>query len=78
MRLRELPMVVLGDAAVIRRSLRDPHAFALIFDRHFERIHRYLSRRVDTATADDLALEVFTIAFARRATYDLDRADALP
>lgn len=78
MRVRKLPTMLLSDSAVIGRSLHDPHAFALIFDRHFARIHSYLARRAGVAVADDVASEVFTVAFARRGAYDLDRTDALP
>ena len=66
------------DGRAIRRSLQDPTEFAVIFDRHFATIHRYLARRTGADTADDLAAEVFTVAFARRASYDTDRALALP
>jgi hypothetical protein len=34
------------DAAVIRRSLGEPHLFAAVFDRHFDAVHRYAERRV--------------------------------
>jgi len=66
------------DHDAIRRSLTDPPAFAAVFDRHFGTIHRYLARRAGTQVADDLASEVFTVAFARRASYELERVSALP
>lgn len=66
------------DARVIEDSWREPAAFAALFDRHFATIHRYLARRAGVDTADDLASEVFTVAFARRASYDLAHASALP
>jgi RNA polymerase sigma factor (sigma-70 family) len=65
------------DAELIAESLSDGVAFGAVFDRHFVTIHRYLARRVG-ADADDLASEVFTIAFARRHDYRLDRDSALP
>lgn len=66
------------DAEVIRRSRAEPGQFGLIFDRHFDTIHRYLARRVGPALADDLAAQTFTEAFATRARYDLERPDAAP
>ena len=56
------------DAAAIARSLADPEEFAVIFERHFDEIHRYLRRR-HPQEADELAAEVFTVAFDARARY---------
>lgn len=67
-----------SDAAVIAASRADPQAFVAIFERHFEPISRYLRRRLNRMVADELAAEVFTTAFSRRAAYDLERPDALP
>src|SRR6266542_3048650 len=66
------------DADLIRTSLREPRAFAGIFDRHFARVRGYLGRRVESEVAADLASEAFTIAFDARARFDLTRADAGP
>jgi RNA polymerase sigma-70 factor (ECF subfamily) len=66
------------DAAAISRSLTAPEAFAVIFDRHFKAIHRYLARRVGRECADDLAAHTFTVAFERRASFKLDALDARP
>jgi RNA polymerase sigma factor (sigma-70 family) len=66
------------DAAVIERSLRDPDAFAALFDRHAAAIHRYAARRLGTEAADDLMAETFTVAFQRRDRYDLAHSDAMP
>jgi RNA polymerase sigma factor (sigma-70 family) len=56
------------DASVISRSLYDSEAFATIFERHFDEIHRYLSRR-HPGEADELAAEVFVVAFDARSRY---------
>ena len=52
------PVVSVGapgdDATVIARSLSDSEAFATIFERHFDEIHRYLRRR-HPQEADELA-----------------------
>jgi RNA polymerase sigma-70 factor (ECF subfamily) len=66
------------DAIAISRSLTVPEAFAVIFDRHFKAIHRYLARRVGRECADDLAAQTFTVAFERRARFRLDAPDARP
>lgn len=74
--LRETPDP--RDNELIARSLTDPDAFAAIFDRHFGRIHRYLARRAGADAADDLASDVFVVAFDRRAGFDLAYEHALP
>ncbi len=57
-----------GDA--IAASLHDPARFAVVFDRHYEEIWSYLSRRAGRALAEELASETFVRAFAGRAGYD--------
>ena len=79
-------MIVLGeptgpsatDAAVIEQSWDEPERFEAICRRYFGRIHQYLAARVGVRIADDLAAEVFTIAFAQRQRYDLARECARP
>lgn len=66
------------DAAIVSESLRRPEAFAALFDRHFDRIHGYLSRRFGPEAAADAASETFLVAFRRRGDFDPARADALP
>lgn len=66
------------DAALIAASLDTPVAFAAVFDRHFDFVHRYLGRRVGPDIADDLASETFTTAFRVRARFDLVHIDARP
>lgn len=66
------------DAEIIVVSQSDPRQFGAIFDRHFDAIHRYLSRRVGESIADDLAAQTFTEAFAHRERYDVDRPDSRP
>jgi RNA polymerase sigma factor (sigma-70 family) len=57
-----------SDADVLARSLREPRAFELLFDRHFDAVHRYLHRRGGRDLADELAAETFALAFERRAS----------
>ena len=66
------------DAAVIEQSWAEPERFEAIFRRYFGRIHQYLAARVGGKIADDLAAEVFTVAFAQRQRYDLARDCARP
>ncbi len=65
------------DAAVILRSRDDPHAFAAVFDRHYDAVHRFLWSRVGD-DADDVAAEVFRVAFERRGDYDTAYPSAKP
>lgn len=66
------------DAEIIVVSQSDPHQFGAIFDRHFDAIHRYLSRRIGVSIADDLAAQTFTEAFVHRERYDVDQPDSRP
>ena len=66
------------DAAVIERSWAEPESFALLFDRHAARVHRYVARRLGQDLADDVVGETFLIAFRRRVEYDTTRSEALP
>jgi RNA polymerase sigma factor (sigma-70 family) len=67
-----------ADATVVERSLREPDAFAALFDRHADAIHRYAARRLGTEAADDVTAETFTVAFQRRDRYDFAYRDATP
>ncbi|TYK44982.1 sigma-70 family RNA polymerase sigma factor [Actinomadura decatromicini] len=67
-----------SDREVIGRSAREPEAFALLYDRHAPRLHRYVPRRLGDGHADDLVAETFLIAFQRRGAFDGSRAEALP
>jgi RNA polymerase sigma-70 factor, ECF subfamily len=68
----------LSDAEVIGRSLDEPEAFGLIYDRHAATVLRFLGRRVGAEVAEGLVGELFRIAFERRKTFDASRASALP
>jgi RNA polymerase sigma factor (sigma-70 family) len=67
-----------SDAEVIGRSLGEPEAFGLIYDRHAPALLRFLGRRVGARLAEDLLGELFRVAFERRKTFDASRASALP
>ena len=67
-----------SDAEVIGRSLDEPEAFGLVYDRHAATVLRFLGRRVGAQAAEGLLGELFRIAFERRKTFDAARASALP
>jgi RNA polymerase sigma factor (sigma-70 family) len=65
------------DAAVIARSMIEPEAFARVFDRHWPAIHRFCASRAG-AFGEDIAAEVFRVAFDGRDGYDARHPDAGP
>ena len=67
-----------SDAEAISRSLDQPEAFGLIYDRHAATVLRFLGRRVGAEVAEGLIGELFRIAFERRKTFDASRVSALP
>lgn len=67
-----------SDAEVIARSLVEQRAFEVIFDRHFEAVHRFAAGRVGLQDAGDVAAETFARAFGRRHRFRTDRSSALP
>ncbi|MEV4098064.1 RNA polymerase sigma factor [Streptosporangium saharense] len=64
------------DARAIEESLRLPERFAVLYDRYFPDIHRYVAGRLGTQTADDLTAEVFLAAFRGRDGFDPVRGTA--
>jgi RNA polymerase sigma factor (sigma-70 family) len=75
---KEKAMSAPSDAEVIGRSLGEPEAFGLIYDRHAATLLRFLGRRAGAKVAEGLVGELFRIAFERRKTFDATRANALP
>jgi RNA polymerase sigma factor (sigma-70 family) len=67
-----------ADNAIVERALSEPEAFTALFDRYADDVHRYVVRRLGSDAADDVTAETFTVAFARRARFDLSRPDARP
>jgi RNA polymerase sigma factor (sigma-70 family) len=68
----------MSDADDIADSWDDREAFGVIFDRYFGLVYHYLGRRVGAVKAEDLAAEVFAVAFARRHSYDVSRPSCRP
>jgi RNA polymerase sigma-70 factor (ECF subfamily) len=67
-----------SDGEVIGRSLGEPEAFGLIYDRHAATLLRFLGRRAGAKVAEGLVGELFRIAFERRKAFDASRGSALP
>jgi RNA polymerase sigma-70 factor (ECF subfamily) len=62
------------DAELIRRSRRSAEAFRALYDRHAERVHRFLARRTgDEQAAFELTAETFAAAWLSRTRFE-DRA----
>jgi hypothetical protein len=59
------------DATLIERSWTEPERFEEVFDRYYAEIHGYVSNRLGSSLADDVASETFLIAFDRRQRYDV-------
>ncbi|MEZ5376200.1 MAG: RNA polymerase sigma factor [Acidimicrobiales bacterium] len=66
-----------SDAELIAQSFDDPERFAALFERHWLALHRYCVARAGDE-GEDIAAEVFRIAFDQRERYDLERPSALP
>jgi RNA polymerase sigma-70 factor (ECF subfamily) len=67
------------DAAIIERSVRDPEAFAILYDRHAATLYRYAARRLGEDAADDIVGDTFLAAFRKRGRFDPGTArDARP
>ncbi|GAA4720162.1 RNA polymerase sigma factor [Nocardioides conyzicola] len=67
-----------SDPQVVAASVHDPSAFAEIYSRHADDVHRYLRRRLGSDVADDLTADTFVAAFGARARFDLAAASARP
>ncbi|TYK43283.1 RNA polymerase sigma factor [Actinomadura decatromicini] len=66
------------DAETIVTSWRRPENFAMIFDRYYTEIHRYVDRRLGPDIADDIAAETFLVAFRSRAKFQPASDSARP
>jgi RNA polymerase sigma factor (sigma-70 family) len=66
------------DAELIGRSLGEPHAFGLVFDRHVTAVHAFVQRRVGGDLAEEVTAETFARGFAARGRYDTAQEHALP
>jgi RNA polymerase sigma-70 factor, ECF subfamily len=77
MRTSHTPLAA-DDADVILRSLDEPRAFGIVFDRHFGAVHAYAQRRGGNELADEIAAETFARAFDLRGRYRRSQPSARP
>jgi RNA polymerase sigma factor (sigma-70 family) len=63
----------LAEALIASRD--EPERFAVVFDRYYVEIHRYVARRLGGDLADDVASETFLAAFRQRARFDNSLGD---
>jgi RNA polymerase sigma factor (sigma-70 family) len=66
------------DGSRIAASLRDPQAFEVIFERHFDVVWRYACRRAGPQVADDVSSQTFVVAFDRRRKFRDGVCEARP
>lgn len=66
------------DGELFRRSLREPAAFAGIFERHAASVLSYVRGRIGANAAEEVVSETFLIAFQRRARFDPSYGSARP
>lgn len=66
------------DGRAFADSVHCAEAFRDIVHRHMPALHRYATRRIGPTYAEDAVAETFTIAFRRRAAFDVSRPDAAP
>ena len=57
------------EAALIRAAQQRPEAFGALYERHLDRVYRYLELRVGPAEAADLTQQVFLRAFTSLPRY---------
>jgi RNA polymerase sigma factor (sigma-70 family) len=67
-----------SDAELLARSVSEPSAFAVLYERHRLAVRRYVARRVGSEAGEDLAADVFVRAFKVRERYRAERDSALP
>jgi hypothetical protein len=65
------------DVSVLSRSIDQPDCFAVLFDRHFAQVHRYLRCRLGDELAAELAAETFLRAFRSRRRFTGEEASVL-
>jgi len=66
------------DAEIIELSWTKPELFGIIFERHYDKIYRYLVRRSGREAGPELASDTFVAAFAQRQAYRLGYPSATP
>jgi RNA polymerase sigma factor (sigma-70 family) len=67
-----------SDAEIIEASFENPELFAVVFERHYRDIYRFVTAAVGHTDGPDLAGEVFLRAFATRQRYRPSYPSARP
>ncbi|MEE6259272.1 RNA polymerase sigma factor [Plantactinospora sonchi] len=57
------------DVELLRQSHHEPERFAVLFDRYYPEIYRFVANRLGPTVADDMAAETFLVAFDRRTSF---------
>jgi RNA polymerase sigma factor (sigma-70 family) len=68
----------MNDSEIIRRSRDTPDAFGEIFDRHFDAIAAFSVRRLGVDRGEDVAGDVFRLAFEHRERFNPIHESARP
>lgn len=68
----------LDDDSLMKAALTEPEHFKVVFERHYDAVHGYLARRYGPDVADDVAGEVFAVAFEQRGRYRSATGTARP
>ncbi|MGA7097860.1 MAG: RNA polymerase sigma factor [Acidimicrobiia bacterium] len=66
-----------SDAEIIAASLVESELFAVIFQRHYKAIYRFVARAVGSFDGEEVAAEVFARAFTIRNRFDTSHSGAL-
>jgi RNA polymerase sigma-70 factor (ECF subfamily) len=67
-----------SDTELAARLRDEPAQFAVVYDRYFRVIYRYIAGRLGPQQADDLAAETFLVAYAKRDRFDPARGALQP
>lgn len=67
-----------SDAVALARSLMEPRAFDVVYERHVRPIHAFIAARVGPDAAEDITASTFATAFERRDRFDKAATTARP
>ncbi|WP_311380582.1 sigma-70 family RNA polymerase sigma factor [Arthrobacter sp. ISL-69] len=66
------------DSDLIRRSSRDPRAFAALYDKYSRAVYRYAATRAGESVAEDVMSQTFLVAYEGLDSFDHQWEDARP
>jgi RNA polymerase sigma factor (sigma-70 family) len=76
-RLGAIPFVT-TDSDLIRRSSKDPQAFAALYDKYSRAVYRYAATRAGDSVAEDVMSQTFLVAYEDLEAFDQEWDDARP